>query len=87
MNCTSCQSNNQAELASEMMLHFSGLLNIDHPGIPVFPNVLVCLDCGASLFAIPQAELTLLASRAAISDRQLQGAQSVNLRTLPGMTD
>jgi len=46
-----------------MLIHFSGLRNIDHPGIPVFRNVFVCLDCGASQFAIPEAELALLASR------------------------
>jgi hypothetical protein len=64
MNCASCQSANQAEFTAEMMIHFAGVGNIDHPGIPVIPEVSVCLDCGASRFAIPEAELALLASRA-----------------------
>ncbi len=70
MRCALCQSANQAELTAEMMLHFSGLRNIDHPGVLVFPKVSVCLDCGFSRFATPKTELALLASRTATSNRQ-----------------
>ena len=44
-----------------MMIHFSGLRNIDNPGILVFPKVLVCMDCGFSDFRLKEAELVLLA--------------------------
>jgi hypothetical protein len=58
-----CQSVNLAEFTAEMMIHFSGRRNIDHPGIPAFPNVLVCLNCGSSHFTVLENELALLESR------------------------
>jgi len=44
-----------------MAIHFPGLKNIDKPVVWVFPELVVCLDCGASEFAVPEAELQLLA--------------------------
>jgi hypothetical protein len=61
MCCELCQSGSQAEFAAEMMIHFSGLQNIDNPGIPAFPKIAVCLDCGFSRFSITDPELSLLA--------------------------
>lgn len=43
-----------------MMLHFSGIRNIDKPGVWAFPKVLVCLDCGFSRFTTPETELQAL---------------------------
>ena len=43
-----------------MGIHFLGLKNIDKPAVLVFPELVVCLDCGATEFAIPEAELRLL---------------------------
>jgi hypothetical protein len=60
MYCASCQSSNQAEFTSETMIHFSGVKNIDKPGVLVFPRVLVCLDCGSSRFTILGTDLALL---------------------------
>jgi len=60
---------NLAEFTAEMMIHFSGLRNIEHPGIAVTPKVSVCLDCGFSRFAVPEIELKQLATRTATSDR------------------
>ena len=71
MQCTLCQSVNLAEFTAEMMIHFQGMGNIDHPGLPAFPQVLVCLNCGSSQFMVPATNLTLLASRAATKDRQV----------------
>jgi len=68
MHCTLCQSVNLAEFTAEMMIHFSGLRNIGHPGIPAFPKVSVCLDCGSSRFTIQGNELALLGSRTATND-------------------
>lgn len=65
MSCISCPSDNQAELAAEMIIHFSGLKHLDNPGVWLFPKLLVCLDCGFSRFNIPEAALPLLASGAA----------------------
>jgi hypothetical protein len=61
MHCALCESNNQAEFPTEMMIHFRGLRNIDKPGVLVFPKLLVCLDCGFSRFTTPESELALLA--------------------------
>lgn len=63
MCCELCNSSNLAEFSSEMMIHLSGLKNIDEPGVLVFPKVSVCLDCGSSRFTIPGADLALLAGR------------------------
>ena len=60
MSCTSCESHNQAEFTAEINLHFRGSRNIDNPGVFMFPNVSVCLDCGSSRFTIPEAELRKL---------------------------
>jgi hypothetical protein len=65
MSCTLCESSNQAEFTTEMMIHFRGLKNIDKPGVLVFPKVLVCLDCGFSRFTT--RELTLRCLQDAIT--------------------
>jgi hypothetical protein len=43
-----------------MGIHFPELKNIDKPVVWVFPEVVVCLDCGMAQFAVPGAELRLL---------------------------
>jgi hypothetical protein len=57
MSCPLCGSGNQAELTAEMVIHFSGLKNLDKPGVWVFPKLLVCLDCGYSHFTVPERKL------------------------------
>ena len=68
MSCRLCASDNQAEFASEMIIHFPGLKNLDKPGVWVFPKLLVCLDCGFSRFTAPETELALLARGIATSE-------------------
>jgi hypothetical protein len=46
-----------------MAIHFPGPKNIDKPVVWVFPELTVCLDCGASEFTVPKAELRQLAKR------------------------
>jgi hypothetical protein len=60
MSCVLCASSYQAELSAEIMIHFSGLRNLDKPGILAFPKVLICLDCGFSQFTVPETEVALL---------------------------
>jgi hypothetical protein len=43
-----------------MGIHFLGLKNIDKPVVWVFPEIVVCLDCGMAEFAVPEAELRQL---------------------------
>jgi len=57
MSCRICGSGNQAKLTAEMVIHFSGLKNLDELGVWVFPKLLVCLDCGCSHFTVPEREL------------------------------
>ncbi len=61
MSCLFCGSRNEAEFASELIIHFPGLKNVDKPGVRVFPNILICLDCGFSRFTVPESKLALLA--------------------------
>jgi hypothetical protein len=44
-----------------MAIHFPELKNIDKPVVWLFPEVVVCLDCGTAEFAVPEAELRQLA--------------------------
>ena len=44
-----------------MGIHFLGLNDINKPVVWVFPEVVVCLDCGTAEFAVPEAELRQLA--------------------------
>jgi hypothetical protein len=67
MSCLLCGSGHQAEFSAEMMIHFMGLNHLDKPGVWLFPNLLVCLDCGSSRFNVPDKELALLASGALTS--------------------
>jgi|HubBroStandDraft_6_1064221.scaffolds.fasta_scaffold106508_1 hypothetical protein len=60
MPCKSCGSDNQKRFSAEMSIHFPGLQNIEKPVVWVFPEVLVCLDCGTAEFDVPEAELRQL---------------------------
>jgi hypothetical protein len=64
MSCVLCGSGNEAQFTAEMVIHFSGLKNLDKPGVWLFPKVLVCLDCGSSQFTVRESELALLANGA-----------------------
>ena len=59
MPCKSCGSVNQQKFSAEMCIHFPE--NIDKPVVWVFPEVVVCLDCGTAEFAVPEEELRQLA--------------------------
>ena len=62
-SCPLCQSVNQREFAAEMNIHFPGMKGLDIPTTWVFPTILVCMDCGAAQFTIPEAERRELAER------------------------
>jgi hypothetical protein len=61
MPCKSCGSVNQCKFSGEIGIHFPGLKNIDKPVVWVFPELVVCLDCGTAEFAVPEEELRFLA--------------------------
>ncbi len=60
MFCKSCGSVSQKKFTAEMGIHFPGLENIDKPTVWVFPEVVVCLDCGMAEFSVPKDELRQL---------------------------
>lgn len=60
MPCKSCGSDNRNQFNAEIAIHF-GLEGLDKPIVWVFPNLLICMDCGTAEFAIPEAQLCLLA--------------------------
>jgi predicted nucleic-acid-binding Zn-ribbon protein len=61
MSCISCGSNDNAEFVTELIIHFSGLENLDKPGVRAFPRLLVCLNCGYSHFIVQESELASVA--------------------------
>jgi hypothetical protein len=60
MSCLVCKSVNQAEFPTEMNIHLPGIDSRNKVGVWLFPKLLVCLDCGSTLLAIPKAELSQL---------------------------
>ena len=64
MSCALCSSLNEAECATQIIIH-PGLKHLDDPGVFVAPKVLVCMDCGASRPSTPVNELWLLRGAAA----------------------
>jgi hypothetical protein len=65
MSCPLCGSSNQKQFTGEMIIHFSGVENLDKRGVWVFPDLLICLDCGCSRFTVKETELALLDVRRA----------------------
>jgi hypothetical protein len=61
MPCKSCGSTNQSKFTGEIAVHFPGLKNIDKDVVWVFPELVVCLDCGTAEFAVPEPQMRLLA--------------------------
>jgi predicted nucleic-acid-binding Zn-ribbon protein len=60
MPCKSCGSENLGRFPSEIAIHLSGLKNISEPHVWVFPELLVCLNCGFAEFAVPETDLRRL---------------------------
>jgi hypothetical protein len=71
MACRSCGSENQTEFGGEINFHFPSRKGLDKPAVLVFPRLVVCLDCGFTQFALPEAELRLL--RQGVADLVLKG--------------
>lgn len=65
MGCKRCSSERQSTFNAEMNLHFPGYKNLEKPTVWVFPEVVVCLNCGYAEFSVPDAELRRLDEDAA----------------------
>ena len=62
MRCNSCGSVNLGKFIAEMGIRSPGLKGLDKPVVWVFPELIVCLDCGAAEFVVAEAELRVLAN-------------------------
>ena len=61
MTCKQCASDEQKNFNGELAIHFPGLKGLEKPIVWVFPQLLVCLDCGNAQFTVPRAELSVFA--------------------------
>ena len=59
--CPFCRSANQRVFPAEVNIHFPGKDGLTTPTVWVFPQLCVCLDCGATEFVISGAQLEQLA--------------------------
>jgi hypothetical protein len=64
MPCKSCVSSNQKNQCGDEHL-CSRAEKYRQAVVWVFPEIVVCLDCGTAEFAVPETELRLLAKGAA----------------------
>jgi len=60
MACASCGSTNESKFRGEIAIHLPGLKDLNKPIVWVFPEIFVCLDCGAARFVVPEPELRSL---------------------------
>ena len=60
MPCRSCGSVSQKKFNGEIGIRSPGLDGINKPAVFVFPQLVVCMDCGTSEFVVPEAELRVL---------------------------
>jgi hypothetical protein len=67
MRCKSCQSTSQVALTAEIAIHFRGREDLNTPHVFVFPDIVICLDCGSTNFTVPEAELQSIRERASLS--------------------
>ena len=63
MSCQLCNSETVRDYTAEINIHFPGMKGLDIPTIWVFPTILVCINCGTTQFAIPDADLKILVDR------------------------
>jgi hypothetical protein len=60
--CRRCNSNQTTCLGAEVNIHFAGLVGLDRPAVLVFPQLVVCLQCGFVEFDLDQEDIPLLAT-------------------------
>ena len=59
--CKSCGSANVGGFGSEMAIHHAGRENLSKPHVWLFPELLVCFDCGVAQMTVPEDKLQQLA--------------------------
>ena len=61
IKCRSCGSDKLNKFRAEIAIHFHGLSDLRKPIVWIFPELLVCLNCGSAEFVVPDEELRVLA--------------------------
>jgi hypothetical protein len=61
-HCRSCNSEKLRPFNGEVAIHFPGLKGLKRPIVWVFPNLVVCLNCGFAELTVPEQELRVLAT-------------------------
>jgi hypothetical protein len=64
MPCQKCGSERQSKFGAEINVHFPKHERQDTASVLVFPELLVCLDCGFGELTLSKDELPLLAKGA-----------------------
>lgn len=54
--CRSCSSEERQSFGGEVALHFHGLDGLNKPIVWMFPEILVCLNCGFAEFMVPDEQ-------------------------------
>ena len=62
VRCNSCGSEKPGKFRGEVAIHTLALKNIADV-VWVFPELVICLSCGAAQFVVEEAELRKLAKR------------------------
>jgi predicted nucleic-acid-binding Zn-ribbon protein len=69
MPCQKCGSERQSKFSAEINVHFPGHEGRDKASILIFPELLVCLECGFTELTISENDLPHLAMRAGKSGK------------------
>jgi hypothetical protein len=60
MSCNACGSVNQRKFLAAVDIPFPRLIDVKKSPVLLYPELLVCLNCGKTEFTVPKAELDLL---------------------------
>jgi hypothetical protein len=63
MSCRSCRANDQVIVLSETSIHLETLSDLTVPSVLMFPELVVCLQCGFTEFQIEGQKLREIADR------------------------
>jgi len=63
MICNACGSDRLSKFNGELAIHLPGWKGLIENIVWVFPKILVCLNCGAAQFVVPEAELSTLGKK------------------------
>jgi len=55
-----CTHSNQKQFPAETNIHFPGIAMLDKPTVWIFPQLVICMECGLSQFVIARRELAQL---------------------------